>query len=311
MAAKTGIRSTLSALALGTALLALPGAALAQEDHRDHGNGAPHQQEAPRPAPAAPAPRAAPAAPAAPRGGDMRGGDMRGGGQWNGQARPAPGSPAANGPAGNGWQGRGGQPNYAPGQGRPPQGQPAYQGQPRGDGGPGRNDGDQRRGDGGPGHNDGGQWRGDNGPGHSDGGQWRGDGGPGHNDGGPGRDDGRRGGPGYGQPGYGRGQPGGQWSHNWRQDNRYDWRGWRDHNRDTFHVGRYYPPYRDYAYNRLGIGFYVQPVFFGPDYWIADPWYYHLPPAYGPYHWVRYYNDVILVNTYTGQVADVIYDFFW
>jgi hypothetical protein len=252
--------STLRALALGTALLALPGVALAQDDHRDHGNGASHQQGAARPAPAAPAPPAAP-----------RGGDMRGAGQWNGQARPAQGAPAwhgpANGPGGNGWQGRGGQPSLAPGQGRAPQGQPAYQGQPRGDGGYGGNDG------------------------------------------GPGRYDGGRGGPGYGQPGYD--QRGGEWSHGWRQDNRYDWRGWREQNRDSFHVGRYYPPYRDYSYDRLGVGFYLQPLFFGPDYWIADPWYYHLPPAYGPYHWVRYYNDVILVNTYTGQVADVIYDFFW
>jgi len=26
---------------------------------------------------------------------------------------------------------------------------------------------------------------------------------------------------------------------------------------------------------------------------------------------VRYYDDVLLIDTYTGQVVDVIYDFFW
>ena len=114
-----------------------------------------------------------------------------------------------------------------------------------------------------------------------------------------------------GPQGYDRGEHGGQWNHAWRQDNRYDWRDYREANRDEFHAGRYYAPYRDYSYDRLGVGFYLQPLFFGQDYWIADPWDYHLPPAYGPYQWVRYYNDVLLVNVDTGQVADVIYDFFW
>jgi len=26
---------------------------------------------------------------------------------------------------------------------------------------------------------------------------------------------------------------------------------------------------------------------------------------------VRYYDDAVLVNIYTGEVVDVIYDFFW
>ncbi|WP_409574764.1 RcnB family protein [Sphingopyxis sp. PET50] len=33
--------------------------------------------------------------------------------------------------------------------------------------------------------------------------------------------------------------------------------------------------------------------------------------AYGGYRWVRYYNDALLVDTYSGEVVDVIYDFFW
>ena len=70
-------------------------------------------------------------------------------------------------------------------------------------------------------------------------------------------------------------------------------------------------PYRDYRYRRLSIGFYLDSVFFGSRYWINDPWTYRLPAVYGPYRWVRYYDDVLLVNTYSGEVVDVIHDFFW
>ena len=39
--------------------------------------------------------------------------------------------------------------------------------------------------------------------------------------------------------------------------------------------------------------------------------YYRLPPAYGGTRWIRYYNDALLVDTYSGEVIDVIYDIFW
>ncbi|MCB2084486.1 MAG: RcnB family protein [Sphingomonadaceae bacterium] len=78
-----------------------------------------------------------------------------------------------------------------------------------------------------------------------------------------------------------------------------------------FRIGTYYSPYRGYRYRRLSIGFYLDDLFFGSRYWISDPWHYRLPEVYGPYRWVRYYDDVLLVNTYTGEVVDVIYDFFW
>ena len=46
-------------------------------------------------------------------------------------------------------------------------------------------------------------------------------------------------------------------------------------------------------------------------YWIQDPWQYRLPQVYGPYRWVRYYDDVLLVDIYSGEVVDVIHNFFW
>ncbi len=102
-----------------------------------------------------------------------------------------------------------------------------------------------------------------------------------------------------------------RWSNDWRRDNRYNWYNYRNANRSIYRLGAYYAPYRNYRYSRLSIGFYLDSVFFGSRYWINDPWQYRLPPAYGPYRWVRYYDDALLVDIYSGEVVDVIYDFFW
>jgi hypothetical protein len=101
-----------------------------------------------------------------------------------------------------------------------------------------------------------------------------------------------------------------QWSNHWRGDRHYDWRRYRDSNRSVFRLGRYHDPYR-YGYRRFSIGFSLFPSYYQSNYWLSDPWMYRLPPAYGPYRWVRYYDDALLVNIYTGQVVDVEYNIFW
>ncbi|MGS1018382.1 RcnB family protein [Allosphingosinicella humi] len=101
------------------------------------------------------------------------------------------------------------------------------------------------------------------------------------------------------------------WNRNWRNDRRYDWQRYRYSNRYLFRPGRYYAPYRGYSYSRFSIGLFLQPGFYASNYWISDPWQYRLPPAYPGTRWVRYYDDVLLVDLYTGEVIDVIYDFFW
>ncbi|HET9629813.1 MAG TPA: RcnB family protein [Novosphingobium sp.] len=103
----------------------------------------------------------------------------------------------------------------------------------------------------------------------------------------------------------------GGWDRDWRRDNRFAWQSYRNQHRDVFRMGRYYSPYHNWSYRRLGIGFMLQPLFFSQNYWIDDPWMYRLPEAYGPYRWIRYYDDALLVNIYDGEVVDVIYDFFW
>ena len=97
----------------------------------------------------------------------------------------------------------------------------------------------------------------------------------------------------------------------WRNDRRFGWRNYRAANRSFYRLGRYYAPFYGHSYSRLRIGFYLDNLFFGQRYWISDPWAYRLPPVYGPYRWVRYYDDVVLVDIYTGEVVDVIHDFFW
>jgi hypothetical protein len=102
-----------------------------------------------------------------------------------------------------------------------------------------------------------------------------------------------------------------RWDRNWRQDRRYNWQGYRYQNRALFSPGRYYAPYRGYGYNRFSIGIFLEPLFYGQRYWLSDPYAYRLPAAYPGTRWVRYYDDVLLVDTYTGEVVDVIHDFFW
>ncbi len=102
------------------------------------------------------------------------------------------------------------------------------------------------------------------------------------------------------------------WNNNWRQDRRYDWNSYRNYNRGAFHLPRYYAPYGgNYGYRRLSIGIRLAAPLFGENYWIDDPYDYRLPAAYGPYRWVRYYGDAILVDVRSGSVVDVIHDIFW
>jgi hypothetical protein len=102
-----------------------------------------------------------------------------------------------------------------------------------------------------------------------------------------------------------------RWDRSWRNNNRYDWQRYRQTNRYVFNLGTYYSPYNNYSYRRIGIGSVLAQLFYGQNYWIDDPWQYRLPDVYGPYRWVRYYDDALLVDIYSGEVVDVIYDFFW
>ena len=100
------------------------------------------------------------------------------------------------------------------------------------------------------------------------------------------------------------------WSTHWRNDHRYDWRTHRHHHHSLFHLGIYYDPF-GWNYRPYQIGWRLWPSYYSSRYWINDPWQYRLPYAPPGTQWVRYYDDAVLVDMWSGQVVDVIYNFFW
>jgi hypothetical protein len=102
-----------------------------------------------------------------------------------------------------------------------------------------------------------------------------------------------------------------RWDRDWRNDRRYAWQDYRRSNRHIYRLPRYQPPRWGYSYRRWSPGFRWDSWYYSRSYWIADPWYYRLPPAYGDYRWVRYYDDAVLVDIRTGEIIDIIYAFFF
>ena len=101
-----------------------------------------------------------------------------------------------------------------------------------------------------------------------------------------------------------------EWNTNWRHNGRYDWHNYRHHHRSLFHLGFYFDPY-GWGYQPFSIGWRLWPSYYSRNYWINDPWMYRLPYAPPGYVWIRYFNDALLVDTWSGQVVDAIPDFFW
>ena len=99
------------------------------------------------------------------------------------------------------------------------------------------------------------------------------------------------------------------WNQNWRNDSRYDWHNYRRHHRSHFHLGFYIDPF-GWGYQPFYAGYRMWPSYYGNQYWI-DPSLYGLPYPPPGAAWVRYYNDVLLIDLYSGTVLDVIPGFFW
>ena len=99
------------------------------------------------------------------------------------------------------------------------------------------------------------------------------------------------------------------WNRDWRNDRRYDWRRFRDHHRSRFHLGFYIDPF-GWGYQSFDVGYRMWPAYYGNQYWL-DPVLYGLPFPPPGAAWIRYYNDALLIDTYTGEVIDSIPGFFW
>jgi len=70
---------------------------------------------------------------------------------------------------------------------------------------------------------------------------------------------------------------------------------------------RYHAPYSGWRYRPVQVGFRLRPVFYAPRYYIADPYHYRVRPVGGFRRWIRYGDDLLLVNVRTGRVLQVIH----
>lgn len=95
-----------------------------------------------------------------------------------------------------------------------------------------------------------------------------------------------------------------------RREYREDWREYRREHRDIYRRPAYVGP-RGYAYRPVAPGYRLAPAYYGRRYVIANPWRYRLPEVHGNRRWVRYGNDVALVNIRNGRVLEVHRNFFW
>lgn len=68
---------------------------------------------------------------------------------------------------------------------------------------------------------------------------------------------------------------------------------------------------RGFAYRRFRLGERVPTVFLNPLYFLMDFAAYGLEPAPPGYVWIQEGSDAVLVNRFTGEVAQVEYDVFY
>ena len=95
-----------------------------------------------------------------------------------------------------------------------------------------------------------------------------------------------------------------------RQERREDWRDYRRSHPNDFRRPGYAGP-RGYRYRPVTAGYRFAPEYYGRNYWVNDWQRYRLATPLGYQRWVRYGNDVVLVDIRSGRVASVYNGFFF
>lgn len=95
-----------------------------------------------------------------------------------------------------------------------------------------------------------------------------------------------------------------------RRERREDWRDYRRTHRNVYRRPAYIGP-RGYRYRPVAIGYRFAPAYYGQRYWVSDWGTYRLHRPGRFQRWIRYGNDVVLINTRNGRVIQVYRDFFW
>ncbi len=95
-----------------------------------------------------------------------------------------------------------------------------------------------------------------------------------------------------------------------RRETREDWRDYRRSHRNVYHRSAYVAP-RGYRYRRVTVGANLDRAFWGSRYRIGNYATYRLPYPGRNRVYVRYGNDVLLINARNGRVIRVYDRFFW
>lgn len=95
-----------------------------------------------------------------------------------------------------------------------------------------------------------------------------------------------------------------------QRETQRDWRDYRQSHRGVFHRPAYVGP-RGYRYRPLSIGATLDRMFWGSNYRLGNYATYRLPYPGRHRMYVRYGNDVLLVNSRNGRVVAVYHNFFW
>lgn len=74
---------------------------------------------------------------------------------------------------------------------------------------------------------------------------------------------------------------------------------------------QYVAPYRDWRYNAVRPGYTLRPAFYGSRYVISDVGRFRLHPATRNQRWIRYGDDLLLVNIRNGRVLQVVHNRYW
>ncbi|MCJ2184022.1 RcnB family protein [Novosphingobium sp. 1949] len=95
-----------------------------------------------------------------------------------------------------------------------------------------------------------------------------------------------------------------------QREARQDWRDYRKAHRSAYKRPAYVGP-RGYRYAPVAVGHRFAPAYYGDRYWVRDYARYRLPAPRAGARWVRYNNDVVMINIRTGRVLTVYNGFFW
>ena len=93
-----------------------------------------------------------------------------------------------------------------------------------------------------------------------------------------------------------------------RHDRRELQRDRRDYQRNRV---AYVSPYRGWRYQPVTMGYQLRPAFYGQRYWVNDYGRYNVAAPRPNLRWVRYGNDLLLVNVRSGRVFEVRHNVAW